>query len=705
MNRLSVMMMLTVLFSLSYYAKAQDMIKYPPTKKIDVVDDYFGVQVFDPYRWLENDTSADVKAWVDEQNKITFDYLYQIPFRDKIKKRLEEIWNYPKYGSPFKKGDYYFFYKNNGMQNQYVLYYQKSLKDEAEVFIDPNTFSEDGTVSLAGISFSKDNRYVSYSISESGSDWKKIKVMEVATKKILEDEILWSKFGSPSWLGDGFYYSRYDEPAKGKELSSKNEFQKVFYHKLGTPQSADSLVYEDPAHPLRYFSVWVSKDQRFLFLNISEGTHGSEIYFRDLKKGDSEFKLLFRGFEHNYSIIDNVDDQLYVLTDHGASNYHLIAVTPERPDTANWKIIIPERKELLDGVSLTGNKLFASYLKDANTRFYRYDLNGKPLGEIKLPGIGTAWGFGGNREDTETFYVFTSYTCPPVIYHYDTEKNVSRLFRKTEVKINVDEYETNQVFYTSKDSTRIPMFLVHKKGIKKNGKNPVLLYGYGGFNNSETPYFSIGKMVFLENGGIYAAPNIRGGGEYGEEWHKAGMLDKKQNVFDDFIAAAEYLIKEKYTSSDKLAIEGGSNGGLLVGACMTQRPDLFKVALPAVGVMDMLRFHKFTIGWGWVVEYGSSDKEDQFKYLIKYSPLHNLKPGVNYPATLITTADHDDRVVPAHSFKFAATLQEMHKGMNPVLIRIEKKAGHGGGTPTSKYIERLTDIWAFVFQNLGMTIK
>ncbi len=695
----------SVLFFCFTAIQAQETIQYPVTKKSDVTDDYFGTKIADPYRWLEQDTASEVIAWTKEQNKVTRDYLDKIPSRNAIKKRMEEMWNYPRYGSPFKRGNYYFYYKNDGLQNQSVLYYQKSLTDEPEVFLDPNTFSEDGTVSLSGISFSKDDKYMSYQISVSGSDWKKLYVMEVATKKKLADELLWLKFSGASWKDDGFYYSRYDEPAEGSELTKKNEYHKVYYHKLGTDQSKDVLVHEDKDHPGRYFSAWVTQDQRFLILNSSEGTYGEEVHYMDIQAKDNAFKLLFKGFKYNYSVIDNLDNQFLVLTEHGAPKNHLILVNPEKPDSANWKIIIPEKENLLEWVSLTGNKLFTSYLMDANTKIFRHDLTGKLEFEMKLPGIGSAWGFSGKRNDMESFYTFSSFTVPPVIYRYDIGKNESTLFRKTEVKININDYETRQVFYPGKDGTKIPMFIVAKKGIKLNGRNPVLLYGYGGFNSSMTPYFSMSKMVFLENGGIYALANIRGGGEYGDAWHKAGMLDKKQTVFDDFIAAAEYLIREKYTSKDKIAIQGGSNGGLLVGACMVQRPDLFKVAIPEVGVLDMLRYHKFTIGYAWAVEYGSSDKEDQFKYLIKYSPLHNLKNGVSYPATLIMTADHDDRVVPAHSFKFAATLQEMHTGSNPVLIRIESKAGHGGGTPMKKWIEQYADIWAFVFHHLGMKVQ
>lgn len=678
-------------------------IRYPKTKKVDQVDDYFGTKIADPYRWLENDTAAPVKDWVKAQNKVTQAYLAQIPFRDQVKKRLEEVWNYPKYSAPFKKGEYYFFYKNSGLQNQSVLYYQKGLKGEAQVFLDPNKLSEDGTVALTGVYFSKDHRYMAYATSQSGSDWNQIHVMEVATRKKLNDQIRWVKFSGAAWKGDGFYYSRYDEPIKGKELSNQNQYQKVYYHQLGMPQSADKRVFEDKVHPLRYFGAQVTEDERFLIIYASEGTQGTELYAKDLQANQKDFTLVFKGFEYNYTVVDNIGDKLLVLTDNGAPNYRLLAVEPRQANAQQWKVVIPEKKELLESVSTAGGKLFANYLKDASNKVYQFSLDGQMEKEMALPGIGTVGGFDGEKEDMEVFYTFTSFTYPVTIYRYEIASGKSELFRKSDIKLNMDQFETKQVFYQSNDGTKVPMFIVHKKGLKLDGNNPTYLYAYGGFNINLTPSFSASYMVFLEQGGVFAMPNLRGGGEYGEEWHKGGMLEKKQNVFDDFIAAAEYLIASNYTSKDKLAIAGRSNGGLLVGAAMTQRPDLFNVALPGVGVLDMLRFHQFTIGWGWVVEYGSSDNKDQFKYLVKYSPLHNLKEGVTYPATLVTTADHDDRVVPAHSFKFAATLQEKHKGENPVLIRIDEKAGHGAGKPTSKVIEEAADIWSFVWYNMGFT--
>ncbi|MCU0421346.1 MAG: prolyl oligopeptidase family serine peptidase [Bacteroidia bacterium] len=679
---------------------------YPATQRTDAVDTYFGVKVEDPYRWLEQDTAALVEQWVTEQNKVTQSYLNQIPFREKIKNRLTEIWNYPKYSSPFKEGEYYYFFKNNGLQNQSVLYRQKGINTEPEVFLDPNVLSEDGTTSLASLTFSKDGKYCAIGTAKSGSDWNEIKVMEVATKSYLKDVISWVKFSGATWYKNGFYYSRYDEPKKGKEYSNANEYMKIYYHEVGTEQSTDKLVYEDKKHPLRYFNAMVSEDETYLFINVSEGTSGSEVLIKSLTNAKAGFTTLFKGFENNYSVVTNVGKMVYALTDFGAPRYRLIAVDPEQNDPANWKEIIPQSTDLLEGVYTCGGYMFATYLKDASTRLFRYDMNGSKKIEINLPGIGTASGISGKITDTESFYAYTSFINPGEIYRYDITSGKSELFRKTEVKFNPDEFETKQVFYPSKDGTKIPMFIMHKKGLKLTGDNPTMLYGYGGFNISLTPSFSISRIMFLEQGGVYAIANLRGGGEYGEDWHKAGMLANKQNVFDDFIAAAEYLIKEKYTSSQHLAINGGSNGGLLVGACMTQRPELFKVAIPAVGVLDMLKYHKFTIGWGWAVEYGSSEDSSQFAYLYKYSPLHNIKSGVNYPATLIMTADHDDRVVPSHSFKFAAELQykQMKEG-NPVLIRIDSKAGHGAGKPTTKLIEEVTDMWSFMLWNVGAHVK
>ncbi len=685
---------------------AQQKMKYPKTKTVAQTDTYFGVQVADEYRWLENDTAQDVKAWVEAQNRVTFGYLSKIKYRDKIKQRLTELANYPRYSTPFRVGEYYMHTKNDGLQNQSVTYYYKGLQGEPKVFLDPNTLSTDGTVAANLIGFSTDKKYAAYSISRSGSDWIEIRVRDVATATDLPDKLEWVKFSNASWRGNGFYYSRYDKPSDGKEFSAKNEFHKVYYHTLGTPQAQDVLVYADNEHALRYHGVSVTDDTRFLILNASEGTEGSEVKYIDLQSDKTTFTLLLKGFEYNYAVIDNINDNLLVYTNEGAPNYRLVSIDIKKPARENWKEVIAEKPELLEGVSTAGGKLFAQYLKDVTTRIYQYSRQGALEREVVLPALGTASGFGGEKEDSFIFYAFTSFTYPNITYKYDLNTGKSELFKKSEVKFNPDDFETKQVFYPSKDGTKIPMFLVYKKGLKLDGTAPTYLYGYGGFNINLTPSFSTYRLPLLENGGVYAMVNLRGGGEYGEDWHRAGMLLKKQTVFDDFIAAGEYLISEKYTSKERLAIAGGSNGGLLVGACMIQRPDLFKVAFPAVGVMDMLRYHKFTIGWGWVVEYGSSERsEAEFKNLLGYSPLHTLKKGTNYPATMVTTADHDDRVVPAHSFKFAARLQATHKGKNPVLIRIETKAGHGAGKSIAKTIEEYADVWAFMFYNMGLDMK
>ena len=681
-----------------------EALTYPVTEKVDQVDDYFGTKVADPYRWLEDDKAEKVAAWVKEQNKVTFDYLAKIPYREKIRQRLQEIFNYPRYSSPFRAGEYYFFYKNDGLQNQSVIYIQKGLDGEPSVFLDPNKLSEDGTVRVRLLSPSEDDRYVGYSRSTAGSDWQEIRVMEIATAKELEDRVQWVKFSGSAWHGDGFYYSGYDKPKEGTELTAKNEFQKIFYHKLGDTQDKDRLVYEDKENPLRYYGADVSEDGKFLFLYVMTGTHGNELYYKDLSKENAEFLPLCKGFEFNNYAINTIGDKVILYTDMDAPKKKLVLVDINDPAKEKWETLIPEKEEVLETAGTAGGKIFAGYLKDATTRIFQHDLTGKLEKEIELPALGSAHGFNGKKEDKILFYTFTSFTYPPTIYKYDVETGKSEVFRQAEVKFNPGDFETKQVFYSSKDGTRVPLFLVYKKGMKQDGTNPTYLYGYGGFNASMTPFFNPSFIVLLENGGIYAMPSLRGGGEYGEDWHKAGMLLNKQNVFDDFIAAGEFLIKEKYTSKERLAISGASNGGLLVGACMTQRPDLFKVALPAVGVMDMLRYHKFTVGWGWSVEYGSSDKEEDFKNLYAYSPLHNIKEGVAYPATLVTTADHDDRVVPAHSFKFIATLQEKNKGPNPVLIRIETRSGHGSSNIT-KAIDDITDSFSFMFYNMGVDVK
>jgi prolyl oligopeptidase len=678
-------------------------LSYPVTEKIEQTDDYFGTKINDPYRWLENDTAANVGKWVEAQNQVTYGYLDKIPFRKTIQNRLTEIMNYPKYSSPFRAGEYYIFSKNDGLQNQSVIYVQKGLNGEPRVLLDPNKMSADGTAAVSLTGISKDKKYLSYSVNRAGSDWQEIHVIEIATQRVLDDQLNWVKFSGTAWQGDGFYYSRYPEPTKGKELSNKNEHHKVYFHRLGESQDKDRLVYEDTAHPLRLLFAQTTEDERFVILGVSEiGKDGAELYYRDLKKNNPEFSLLLKGFEYQQSVVDNVGDQLLVQTNEDAPNNRLVLVNPAQPQKANWKVVVAEKPEMLQGASTAGGKLFASYLKDVATQVYQMSLDGKVERTITLPALGTASGFGGNHDDKEVFYSFTSFTYPPTIYKYNIATGKSEVFRKSEVKFNPQDYVTRQVFYTSKDGTKVPMFIVHKKGLKLDGTNPTLLYAYGGFNITINPAFSPSRLVLLENGGVYASANIRGGSEYGEKWHEAGTQLKKQNVFDDFIAAAEYLIKEKYTSPEKLAIQGGSNGGLLVGAVTNQRPELFKVALPAVGVMDMLRFQKFTIGYAWTADYGSSDSVKHFKNLYGISPIHNIREGVNYPAVLVTTADHDDRVVPAHSFKYAATLQERYKGPNPVLIRIATKAGHGAGKPISKVIEEQADIYSFLFYNMGI---
>ncbi len=687
--------------------KRLNLLTIENTRKDSTVDNYFGVEIADPYRWLENDTAPEVISWVAKQNEVTFNYLNQIPFREEIKTRLTEIWNYEKFSAPFKEGDYWYFGKNNGLQNQSVIYRTKDIENvsNAEVFLDPNKLSEDGTVSLASLSFSKDHKFAAIGISKSGSDWNEIFVINLLTLEKTKDVINWVKFSGATWFKSGFFYSRYDEPVKGKDFSNKNEFMKIYYHEMGTQQSEDKLVYEDKAHPLRYFNASVSEDESFLFINISEGTSGSEILVKSIKDQDylkGSFTIFCKGFTNNYGVVTNDGNKILVLTDYKAPKYRLVAIDPTQPEEKNWEVRIAEGKNLLENVTSAGGDLIANYLVDASTRLKHYDIMGKLKSEIELPGIGTASTGGCKANENLITYNYISFTEPGKIKFYDL-KTMDQKSWGAEIKYAFDpnQFETKQVFYTSKDGTKVPIFIMHKKGMKLDGNNPTLLYGYGGFNINLTPSFSISRMMFLERGGVYAIANLRGGGEYGEEWHQAGMLGKKQTVFDDFIAAAEYLIAEKYTQSSKLAINGGSNGGLLVGACMTQRPELFKAAIPAVGVLDMLRYHKFTIGWGWAVEYGSSDNKEQFGYLLKYSPLHNIKEGVSYPATLIMTADHDDRVVPAHSFKFAATLQEKTKKEDtPHLIRIDSKAGHGAGKPTAKLIEDATDMYSFILWNL-----
>jgi prolyl oligopeptidase len=681
--------------------------QYPATRKMDHVDTYHGVKVPDPYRWLEDDNSPETAAWVEAQNKVTFPYLEKIPYRAQFQERVKRLNEYEKYSTPFRKGPYVFFRKNAGLQNQSVLYIQKGQNGAPEVLIDPNTWSAEGTAQLGIFAPSKDAKYAVYGISRSGSDWQEYKVMELATKKTLSDSLEWVKVSSVAWHGDGFYYSRYPAPDKGQEKASINENHQVYFHRVGTPQSEDVVVYADAANRQRFHIVTTTDDERFALLSISDrgkGKDGNSLFVRDLSKGARKFTPVIATIgDESFGVVDNVGGRLLIETNHKAPNWRVILVDPTKPGEANWKNVLPERPEPIQGVSTAGGKLFATYLKDVTTQAEVHSLNGRLEHTVTLPGTGLASGFGGQRDDKFVYYVFNSLSVPPTIYRYDIGRRASTLFREPKVPgYNADAFETKQVFYTSKDGTRIPMFLVYRKGLKLDGTNPTLLYAYGGFNVVQSPTFSAARLALLEQGFVYASANLRGGGEYGEKWHQAGMKLKKQNVFDDFIAAAEWLIANKYTSPAKLAIQGGSNGGLLVGAVMNQRADLYRVAIPQVGVMDMLRFNKFTIGWNWVADYGSSDDADEFAALYAYSPLHNIKAGTKYPATLITTADHDDRVVPAHSFKYAATLQERASRDNPALIRIETKSGHGASSLT-KQLETAADIYAFIMYNMGLT--
>ncbi len=695
------------LLTLSFLC-SMGQIKYPATRKDSQVDNYFGSSVADPYRWLEDDNSADTKAWVTEQNKVTFNYLDKIPYRQPWFKRLEEINNYPKYSSPSRKNDYFYFSKNSGLQNQSVLYRQKGMNGTPEEVLDPNKFSKEGTTSLAAFSLSKDGRYAVVGKSAGGSDWRTFFVMDMNTLTYLPDSLAWVKVSGASWLGDGFFYSRYPVTGAGKELSTKNENHQVYYHKVGTSQAQDQLVYEDAANPLRFHGVFTNEDERFVFLNISDRSkkEGNALWYYDNNSSDKTFKPIIKDAEvYLYSFIADHNGKFIIATNDGAKNQKVVIVDPLQPQSSNWKTIIPEKEENITSISSAGNKLFVTYLKDVTSRVYVYNMDGKLEREVKLPALGTVSGFNGENDDSFVFYTFTSFTFPPTIYKYDIATGKSEVFRRPEVKFDPESFVTEQVFYTSKDGTKVPMFIVYKKGLKKNGKNPTMLYAYGGFNISTNPSFSPARITWLEQGGIYASANLRGGSEYGEKWHEAGMGLKKQNVFDDFIAAGEYLIAKKYCSSDYLAIYGGSNGGLLVGAVANQRPELFKVAIPAVGVMDMLRFHKFTIGFNWIAEYGSSEKSAaEFKNLYGYSPMHNISASKNYPATLVTTADHDDRVVPAHSFKYIASLQEKYKGNNPVMIRVDVNSGHGASN-LKKGLETTADIYSFIFYNMGVTPK
>ncbi len=677
-------------------------VNYPETKQVDTVDTYFGVEVKDPYRWLEDDRSAETEAWVKSENEVTFGYLDNIPYRKELKERLEKLWNYEKVGSPFTEGDYIYFYKNDGLQNQYVVYRKKGEDAKDEVFLDPNSFSEDGTTSLAGLSFTNDGSLAAYSISEGGSDWCKIIVIDAVTKEQIGDTLIDVKFSGISWYkNEGFYYSSYDKP-EGSELSAKTDQHKVYYHKLGTKQKDDKLVYGGTAaEKHRYIYGGVTEDNRYLLISPRVSTSGNKLFIKDLTKPNSPLVTVLDNTDSDTYLIDNVGSKLYLVTNLNAPNQKIVTVDAANPTPENWKDFIPETEHVLSP-STGGGYFFTEYMVDAVSKVKQYDYDGNFIRDVELPGFGNAGGFGGKKEAKTDYYSFTNYNTPSSIYKYDVDTGKSELYWKPSIEFNSDDYESKQVFYNSKDGTKVPMIITHKKGIELNGKNPTILYGYGGFNISLNPSFSITNAIWMEQGGIYAVPNLRGGGEYGKEWHKAGTQMQKQNVFDDFIAAAEYLIENKYTSSDFLAIRGGSNGGLLVGATMTQRPDLMKVALPAVGVLDMLRYHTFTAGAGWAYDYGTAeDDKEMFEYLKGYSPVHNVKEGVQYPATLVTTGDHDDRVVPAHSFKFAAELQSKQTGNNPTLIRIETDAGHGAGTPVSKTIEQYADIFGFTLYNMG----
>ncbi len=702
-----------VLISIALFAcksepkKTAIVVDYPETKKIEVTDTFFGTEVKDPYRWLEDDMSEETADWVARQNEVTFGYLDKIPFREELRKRLETLWNYEKLSAPYEEGGYTYFYKNTGLQNQSVLYRYKTGEDPqtAEVFLDPNTFKEDGTISLGGVSFSEDGKILAYSISEGGSDWRKVLVMDTETKELIEDTLVDIKFSGLSWKGnDGFYYSSYDKP-KGSELSQKTDQHKLYYHKLGTSQKDDKVIFGGtPSEKHRYVNGYVTEDNKYLVVSASVSTSGNKLFIKELDKPNAPFVTILDHTDSDTYVMENIGSKLYLNTNLNAPNKKVVTVDASNPTPDNWVDFIPETENVLSP-SRGGKYIFAEYMVDAVSKVLQYDMEGKLVREVKLPGVGSAGGFGAKKEDTELYYSFTNYVTPGSIYKFDMEKGTSELYNQPKIDFDPKAYESKQVFFTSKDGTRVPMIITHKKGLELNGQNPTILYGYGGFNISITPSFSIANAVWMEQGGIFAVPNLRGGGEYGKEWHKAGTQMNKQNVFDDFIAAAEYLIENKYTSSDYLAVRGGSNGGLLVGATMTQRPDLMKVALPAVGVLDMLRYHTFTAGAGWAYDYGTAeDSKEMFEYLKGYSPVHNVREGVEYPATLITTGDHDDRVVPAHSFKFAAELQQKQSGPNPTLIRIETDAGHGAGTPVSKTIEQYADIFGFTLYNMGYEV-
>ncbi len=677
-----------------------------PTTRMDstIVDDYHGTKVADPFRWLEDDNSDETKAWVKNQNKVTFDYLAQIPSREKLAKRLEKIWNYERFSPPFKEGDKYYYFKNDGLQNQDVLYSQSALDAEAALVLDPNKFSADGTTSLGGISFSKDGKYLAYQISEGGSDWRTVKVQNMEDGTTMDDRLEWIKFSDLAWFKDGFFYSRYPTPEKGNKLSGKNEFQQVYYHKLGTQQAADQLVFSDRKHPNRGFSCQTTTDETFTTIGAWESTSGNALYFRNEAKGQKEFTPIVETFDNDFVVVDNIGDKLLVLTNYKAPNQRLLLISSQKPQEGFWQELIPESEDALRSVDLIGGKILATYIHNASSLVKVFDMKGKYISDLKLPGIGTVGGFRGKKDDPMAFYAFSSFTRPSTIYTLNMADLKSNKYKAPNIDFDSDSFETKQLWYASADGTKVPMFVTHRKGLKLDGSNPTLLYGYGGFDIPILPRFSIVKAVMMESDAVFAVANIRGGGEFGKAWHKAGTLGQKQNVFNDFQAAAEYLIDQKYTSPDKLAIEGRSNGGLLVGACMTQRPDLYKVAFPGVGVLDMLRYQYFTIGRAWATDYGLSEKSEDFKYLYAYSPLHNVSNKA-YPATMVTTADHDDRVVPAHSFKFISELQSKHQGDNPVLIRIETSAGHGAGVPTSKKIQEAADMLSFMFYNCKVDVR
>ena len=700
MKKQLLMTMATVLLSTS--ASAQG-IQYPKADKDGTVDNYFGTEVADPYRWLEDDTSAKTAAWVEAENKITNAYLSKIPFRQKLLKRLTEVANYEKLSAPRKHHGRWYFYKNDGLQNQYVMYVMDQLGGTPRVFLDPNKLSTDGTVALQGVYFSNNGKYAAYTISRSGSDWQEFYVIDLKTGQLTTDHIEWAKFSGAAWQGDGFYYSAYDAPTQGKEFSNVNEGMKIYYHKIGTPQSDDVLFYQNPAQPKRFYTVSVNEEETMMFLYEDGAGAGNTLFVRDLRKPNSQFIQMTADMDYRYTPLYTEGEKIYLFTNYGAPRNRIMTADINRPGINDWQELIAEQQNVLNNADVINRQLILTYSQDASDHAYLYGLDGRQIREVKLPSVGSV-GFTGDEHEPECFYTFTSFTVPGTIYRYDLATGESTLYAKPNIKFQQEDYTSEQVFFQSKDGTRIPMFLTYKKNVKS--PRPVYLYGYGGFNIALVPSFSANRIPFLEQGGIYAQVTLRGGSEYGEEWHLAGTKMQKQNVFDDFIAAAEWLIREGYTTNEKIAIVGGSNGGLLVGACMSQRPDLFRVAIPQVGVMDMLRYHKFTIGWNWASDYGTSeDSREMFEYLRGYSPLHNLKPGTSYPATLVTTADHDDRVVPAHSFKFAATLQECHKGTNPVLIRIDTKAGHGGGKPLAKILEEQADIYSFILYNMGIKFK